>query len=78
MKFKIGDKVKILPSAVDGGVSRTEVGTIQTVIKIIDPAVPILDITSSDSGSWWVYPDQIVPAIKVGQQLLLWDDILEE
>ncbi len=70
MKFKVGDKVRILPSAVKGGVRAKEVGTIQTVIKIIDPAVPILDITSSGSGSWWVYPDHISSAIKVGQQLM--------
>ena len=70
MKFKIGDKVRILPSAVDIGVRESEVGTIQTVIKIIDPMT--IDITNSSGNdkSWWVEPDQIELAIVKGQQLL--------
>ena len=68
MKFKIRDKVKILPSAVDIGVSRSEVGTIQTVTYIMDSTTIV--ITDSSGGEWWVEPDQIEQAIKVGQQLL--------
>lgn len=67
-KFKVGDKVRILPSVVNIGVSESEVGTIQTVIRIIDPET--IDITTSSGGSWWVRPDQIECIIIKGQQLL--------
>ena len=33
MKFKIGDKVKILPSAVSGGVSEHAVGKVGKIIE---------------------------------------------
>lgn len=68
VKFKVGDIVKILSSAVDIGVRKSEVGTIQTVIGIINSET--IDITSSNNGSWWVEPDQIEPAIVKGQQLM--------
>ena len=66
--FAIGDKVKILPSAIDIGVSRSEVGTIQTVTGIMDSETII--ITDSSGGEWWVNDYDIAPAIMVGQQLL--------
>ena len=68
MKFKIGDKIKILSSAVAIGVSRSEVGTIQIVTDIMDSTTII--ITDSNGGEWGVEPDQIEHVIKVGQQLL--------
>lgn len=68
MKFKVGDKVRILPSAIDIGVRPSEVDTIQTIIRIIDPET--IDITDSNNGSWWVQPDQIKPLIVIGQQLM--------
>lgn len=68
MGFKIGDKVKILPSAINIGVRKSEVGTIQTVIRIIDSMT--IDITDSNNGSWWVEPDQIKLVVVKGQQLL--------
>lgn len=67
-KFKVGDRVKILPSAVDVGVSKSEVGTIQTVIEIIGPDT--IDITDSGDWSWWVESHHIELITKVGQQLL--------
>ena len=68
MGFKIGDKVKILLSAVAIGVRRSDVGTIQTVTGIMGSETIV--ITDSSGGEWWVGPDHIEQVIKVGQQLL--------
>lgn len=71
MIFKIGDKVKILPSAVALGVKESEVGTTQTILRI--ESLYDIIITDSDDGEWWVDKENITLAIKVGQQLLLWE-----
>ena len=73
MKFKIGDKVRILPSAATIGVLKSEVGKI---VKITGISIfSTNDIMISDSrgdayGCWCVNEYDIAPAIKVGQQLL--------
>lgn len=72
MKFKIGDKVKILPSAVDGGVSERAVGKIG-IITYYSPGsyfCVLMDYEREKGGTWAVCPCQMEPAIKVGQQLL--------
>ncbi len=74
LKFKVGDKVKILPSAVDIGVSKSEVGTTQTILRVEN--LDTIIITSSDGGSWDVYSDDIIPVIVIGQQLLF--DFMEK
>lgn len=71
MIFKIGDKVKILPSAAALGVKESEVGTTQTILRI--ESLYDIVITDSDDGEWWVNKENITLAIKVGQQLLLWE-----
>lgn len=68
MKFKIGDKVKILPSAVAIGIYESEVGTIQTILQIISSTTIV--ITASDGGCWHVDPEDITTAVVKGQQLL--------
>ena len=68
MKFKVGDKVKILPSAMGIGVSESEVGTIQTILWVV--SLDTIVITDSGGSCWHVDPKDIAPAIKVGQQLL--------
>ena len=68
MKFKIGDKVKILPSAVAIGVSESEVGTIQTILRV--ESLDTIIITDSGGGCWHVDPKDITSTIKIGQQLL--------
>ena len=72
MKFKIGDKVRILPSAVDGGVSKMAVGKIG-IITYCSPGsyfCVLMDYEREKGGTWAVYPCHMEPAIKVGQQLL--------
>ena len=67
-KFKVGDKVKILPSATTIGVEDSEVGTTQTILQIESPTTIV--ITDSTDGRWHVYPRDITPVFIVGQQLL--------
>ena len=68
VKFKIGDKVKILPSAVVIGVSESEVGTIQTILQV--ESLDTIIITDSGVCCWRVGPRDITSVIKIGQQLL--------
>ena len=72
MKFKIGDKVKILPSAVDGGVGERNVGKIGVITYHAsgDYFCVLMDYDSRDGLTWAVYPNQMEHVIKVGQQLL--------
>jgi len=78
MKFKKGDKVKILPSAVDIGVKESEVGR---VVKVTNPlpsfsvGILISDSRGEEYGCWCVNDYDITPFIEIGQQLLLWDDV---
>lgn len=74
---KVGDKVNILPFAVDGGVSQEDVGKIGEVTKYCSRGgyfyVIICDPTYKSFNShlsWAVYSDQIELAVVKGQQLL--------
>lgn len=79
MKFKIGDKVRILPSAVNGGVSEHAVGKVGKIIEYRDAGgyfLVLMDKYTENNNpdlSWAVYSYQMEPAIKIGQQLLLWE-----
>jgi len=76
MIFKIGDKVKILPSASQDGIHRDDLDREAIVednhnynsmyIRMVSPRL-------NDNGGWWVRGEYLEPAIKVGQQLLLWE-----
>ena len=68
MKFKVGDKVRVLPCAVSAGMREDEVGTLQIVVKILHPTTVL--ITDSVSGHWWVGPDKIKLVSRVGEQLV--------
>ena len=71
-KFKIGDKVKILPSATIIGVWEGEVGKTVLIRSIYNESNGIM-VTNSrggEYGCWCVNLYDIAPAIKVGQQLL--------
>ena len=73
MKFKKGDKVKILPSAVDGAVDICAVGKIGTIMLDLLPGgyfCVLMDYEGEHGLTWAVYPNQMEPVIKVGQQLL--------
>ena len=71
-KFKKGDKVRILPSAVDGGVSERAVGKIGVITYHApgDYFCVLMDYERERGGTWAVYPCQMEPLIRVGQQLL--------
>lgn len=72
LKFKVGDKVRILPSAksVDGvaagAVNRT--GKIRSVCPTYYAIV--MDDEPNDFLAWAVSEHCLVPAIEVGQQLV--------
>lgn len=72
MKFRVGDKVKILPSAIDGGVSEGAVGKIGVITYHApgDYFCVLMDYEGKDGLTWAVFPDQMEHVIKVGQQLL--------
>ena len=71
MKFKIGDKVRILPSAMLTGVSETEIGKVVKITKMnfLD-CIMISDSRGDTYGCWAVNYDDIAPVIVKGQQLL--------
>lgn len=75
MGFKIGDKVRILVSAVDIGVAINEVGKmgVVTLYHSSDEIIVFMDKIRKESGyrvEWIVNSSQIEPVVKVGQQLL--------
>ena len=70
MKFKVGDKVKVLPSAVNIGVDKSDVGKIGVIFEIESPESILIKTTYTENWFWCVYPKDIVPVIKVGQQLI--------
>ena len=72
MKFKIGDKVKVLPSVMTIGVSEREVGKIVSIRSIYNESdgIMITDSRGEGYGCWCVNNYDIAPVIKIGQQLL--------
>ena len=72
MKFKVGDKVKILPSAVVIGVLASEVGKVVKIRGIYNgiDGIMISDSRGDTYGCWAVNYDDIAPVIVKGQQLL--------
>jgi hypothetical protein len=67
-KFKVGDKIRILSSAVLVGVTSKEIGTIQIITGL--PDLETIIITSSGGGQWWVDPPDIEHGEEVGTQLV--------
>ncbi len=70
MKFKVGDKVKILPSAVDINVAGSEIGEIGIVVYVYAEEEYSIKTASGYYEEWWVRARDIAPAIIKGQQLL--------
>ena len=77
MKFKVGDRVKILPSATTVGVWASEVGKIGKITRISglgDSLLIKMDKNEEREGyTWSVKSYQITIAKEIGQQLLLWE-----
>lgn len=77
-KFKVDDKVRILPSAVDIGVYHGEFGKIGMITSIdtIRGSMQVkMDKPCTISGhtfrfTWYVVFSQIEPVVVIGQQLL--------
>ncbi len=73
-KFKVGDKVRILPSAVDINVWKEEIGKVGKVTFMWDElgliSIQMFYPCKGGIHNWSVNPDQIEPVIKVGQQLV--------
>ena len=70
MKFKIGDKVKILPSATGVNVAKSEVGKIGVITEIYNRYNIYVDTDTRKFAPWVVYEHDIAHVIKKGQQLL--------
>lgn len=67
MKFKVGDKVKILPSATAIGVEETEVGKIVKIRTIYSSNYILIgDSRGRKYGCWSVDESNIAPAIVKG------------
>lgn len=73
-KFKVGDKVKILPSATRVWVMIEEVGKIGIISRIDEEnncfSVTMLNSCKGRVHHWSLSNHHITPVIKVGQQLL--------
>ena len=71
MNFKVGDKVKILPSATIIGVRKSEVGKTVLIRGIYNESdsIMVTDSRGEGYGYWSVNSYDIAPVIKVGQQL---------
>ena len=71
-KFKIGDKVKILPSATIIGVRESEVGKTVLIRSIYNESdgIMITDSRGGGYGCWCVNSYDIAPFVVKGQQLL--------
>lgn len=72
-KFKVGDKVRILPSAVSGGVSEEDVNKIGEIIGFREEHgyfLVAMDNRKRRNSYWAVYPNQIEHTVVKGQQLL--------
>jgi len=79
-KFKVGDKVKILPSAKSDGVSYYAYNKIGRIKEIGYGSCSVsMDNEEYSNGSfpWAVSLCNITPVLKKGEQLLLWDDLWE-
>lgn len=77
-KFKKGDKVRILPSAMDVSVLEFAIGKTGVITRYSssDSIIVRMDKSRRLDGYrdiWSVSSSQIEPVIKVGQQLLLWE-----
>ncbi|KKN73116.1 hypothetical protein LCGC14_0404250 [marine sediment metagenome] len=68
-KFKVGDKVRILPSAIDINVAESEVGAMGKIITVRNQESICVDTVTKKYLFWVVRGRDIEPVIKVGQQL---------
>lgn len=69
MKFKIGDRVKILPSVMNVGLPEDEVGKIVRVTGGYGLDIYISDSRGDKYGSWSVYDYDIVLVPEIWEQL---------
>jgi hypothetical protein len=72
-KFKVGDKVRILPSAVAGGVDKTDVGKIGRITGWFEGGgyfTVVMNHWTTLVWSWAVYPNQMEHAVEIGAQLV--------
>ena len=66
--FKVGDKVKILPSARDAGILEESINKIGVITAIYDDGLTIY--VKGSYHLWALGKYQIEPAIPVGTQLM--------
>lgn len=69
-QFKVGDKVRILPSAADIGVDKSEIGKIGVIFQIESPDRILIQTSFTKGWFWEVHSRDIIPVIAKGQQLL--------
>ena len=75
MKFKVGDKVRILPSAIDVGVWAEEIGKVGVVVSswADDNSFVVEMLLPCKGGTilrWSVRQENIALVIEIGQQLM--------
>jgi len=79
-KFKVGDKIKILPSAEEDGVDCKVYYHIGRITELYNTSCRVfMDNSDLDNYTfpWAVSLRNISIAFEKGEQLFLWDDILE-
>ena len=64
--FKIGDRVRILPSAVEHGFNDIHIGTLATIISIGDRKVE--DILKCHDGHLYIFHEQHIELVTDAQQ----------
>lgn len=74
-KFKVGQKVKLLPSIVNRGVLRSEIGKVGIITSIspygiVNVKTDFKAINRSRWPGWSLQTNDIAPVIKKGIQLL--------
>lgn len=75
MRYKIGQTVRVLPSAVGYGVYTDDVGMLSKVIKVTGEYTLDIESSSGFVYPWHVRTNHIEYVNQVGKQLLLWNDL---
>jgi len=68
--IKVGDKIKVLPSAIDACVPKRMIGETVKITYIFENPFPFLVYIVYDNTTWGLRGIDFEPVVKVGEQLL--------
>ena len=78
LKFKLGDEVRILPNCIDIGISKNEIGKIGTIVQYPYANIYRIHTKTSSKYGWHIADGMIEPAVRIGEQLVLWEWVNED